>query len=205
METSDAAELIRAELERHGMLLLHDRTLPSVTALLETRISGSRPFASWRSGPLAEFVRLAIERADLHRAGLKLVSGKDTLVAPRLFGELAAIGWAGAPWQLDGLSEPARALLEAVEESDGAVLISQRELRPLARELERRVLVHASDIRTSDGETHTSLWAWSAWASEVGVRPPFPDPTDATDAFDEIIADWGPAAKKASLPWHTRA
>lgn len=204
MEAEDAAQLIRAEVERVGLLLLHDRTLPSVTALLETRISGSRPFASWRSGPLAEYVRLALEAAELTRAVLKLVSGKDTLVAPRLFPELVAIGWAGDRWQLDGLSDAARSLLEAVEEADGAVLIAQRELRPPARELERRLLVHGADVRTSDGELQISLWAWSSWASDAGVRPPFPDAREATEVFDEIVGDWRAAGRRVSLPWHTR-
>jgi hypothetical protein len=204
VEIADAAELIGAELDRTGLLLWHDRALPSVTALLETRISGTRPFASWRSGPLAEFVRLAVDTAGLNRASLKLVSGKDTLVAPRLFPELAAIGWAGDSWQLDGLSASARSLLDAVEETDGPVLVSQKELRPLARELERRLLVHVAEVRVPDGEPHSSLWAWSSWAGEVGIRPPFPDPRDATDLFDEIVSDWGPPAKRASLPWHGR-
>src|SRR4051794_3170550 len=94
-----AQQLLDA-LDEQGVLLEHDKVLPSATAT----IAGKPIAGSWWSHPLANPIYNALEELD--EAGrmlrLKLVAGKVTLVARRLWPDLLAVVMERADWQVDG-------------------------------------------------------------------------------------------------------
>ncbi len=98
----------RAALQRHGLLPMAGGDLPGVTTL----VARSPVDGSWWSHPDGRAIyAVAARLADDPRLTLaKLLDGKDTWVHPRLAPALLAVGHAGEPWQMAGLSAAARAL-----------------------------------------------------------------------------------------------
>jgi hypothetical protein len=139
-----------------GLLLKQDRRLPSVVGL----ITGESLRTSWWSHPKARLIFAVLTELDEHPDVLltKLLHGKDTLVHRRLWPALAAVAAAHEPWQLRGLSEPARRLLRRVEQAGSA-----RASGPAVRELTRRLLVHAEEVHTESGRHEIRLLAWTVW------------------------------------------
>src|SRR3954453_5421222 len=101
----DRAALLMAALDDAGVLLEHDKVLPSATAT----IAGKPIAGSWWSHRLANEIYHALEALEEERMllRLKLVAGKVTLVARRLWPDLLAVVMERGEWQLDGLSDKA--------------------------------------------------------------------------------------------------
>src|SRR5262245_35006595 len=109
-------ETVLAELAREGLLLESDSCLPSVTSL----VAGAPVRGSWwghRRGRAIYAVLQALAD-DGEVLFTKLVGGKVTLVHRRLWPALVGVALARAPWQLRGLTEPARRLLARVEREE---------------------------------------------------------------------------------------
>ena len=68
--------------------------------------------------------------------------------------------------------------------------------RELARELERRLLVHADQLHTDSGRHVKVLGSWVAWQREHGVTE-LPGPAEARAALEAAVQDW----PKPRLPW----
>src|SRR5262245_40355677 len=104
---SDELRVVR-ELERIGLLLLHDKRLPSVSLL----VAGEPVAGSWWSHPRgAEIFRVSEaidDREDV--VAVKLVARKVTFVHRPLWGALIGVGKSGEPWQTKALSSGARKL-----------------------------------------------------------------------------------------------
>jgi hypothetical protein len=158
-------------LRQHGLLLLTDPRLPSVTTL----VAGGPVRGSWWGHPRGNViyaVALALE-ASPDVASVKLVSGKETLVHRRLWPALLAIGAARDPWQLDSLSPLARLLLTAVDrdglfQSDDAAELERygrKAIAAAARELELALLVYADGVHTESGAHAKRLASWQRWAA----------------------------------------
>jgi len=108
----------------------------------------------------------------------KLVSGKVTFVHRDLWSEILAIGTAQEPWQMEGLSASAQALLNAVQERrslqtdkiDWLKSQASAKAKPgdAARELERKLLIHAGQIHTPSGAHAKSLETWEHWCKRTG-------------------------------------
>jgi hypothetical protein len=117
----------------------------------------------------AESNRLA-DRAEV--VVVKLLSGKVTFVSKRLWPQLLAIGRAREPWQLEGLSGEALALLDlvrrkgAVRTDDPAVRRAVKPKKPAdaALTLERRLLVLGMQVHTGSGRHAKTLESWDHWA-----------------------------------------
>ena len=182
-------ELVRV-LAHDGILLVQDATRPSVA----TSIAGAPIRGSWWGHPKSKQIFDALGALDEHAdvAIAKLIDGKNTLIHRRLWPALVAIGRARAPWQLDGLSATALALLDQLE--DGP----RRGGGAPGKELEARLLARGRQLHTDAGSHVTELTAWSGFARAEKLRAP-PLET-AYAAFEEAL--W-PAADR--LPWRPRA
>jgi hypothetical protein len=201
MRQSTRRDLDRALrlLEQDGLLLLHDRTLPSLSGLVaKTPVSGS--WWGHRDGNAIYAVATAFEEhADV--LACKLVDGKVTFVHRRLWPALIAVGRARAPWQMQALSPSARALLERVER-DGRVRPSGRDESRDARSLEAALLVLGQSVHTDAGHHALELVSWPAFAKSRGTRLPRRSPAAATGAIEQVLAAISPGAR---LPWQRAA
>jgi hypothetical protein len=163
-----------AELERIGLLLQHDAVLPSFTNVaLGESIRGS-----WWAHPRANdlYDLLQVFRAEAGGLSVKLVNGKLTFVARRLWPAIAAVGRGSAAWQRDGLSRDARTLLAFVRKR-GAVRADQVDFVPgvdLAKrfaELEKRLLVHVESFHSEAGSHHKLVRSWPRWWRDAKCLP----------------------------------
>lgn len=189
------ASVILAAVDRHGILLVHDKVLPSVTAL----VVGAPVAGSWWSHPLANTIYNALGALDDDVATVKLLNGKSTLVARRLWPDLAGVGAAADAWQTAGLDDETLALLAAIARSPAPLVVDKAQ-RPAAERLERRLLVHTTDIHTPNGHHAKGHQAWGHWARDRAVTPTA-DGAAARAVFDALAAALARPGTPAKLPW----
>lgn len=199
MRVADAATMIIESVETEGLLLVHDKVLPSVTAL----IAGAPVRGSWWSHPLANLMYTALGAVEGQVATCKLVGKKLTLVAPRLWPGLGSVGGSKQAWQLDGLPQAAMDLLDRVESSSLPVVLDLPEFRAAGRLLEERLLASGDEVHTDAGHHLKALVSWSRWMKDRGVSSPLPKPESAMTRFEEIVERWAP--NRQLLPWPGRA
>lgn len=165
------------EFERHGVLLLSDSTLPSVSGL----VAGEPVSGSWWGHPLGSTIfRVASELSDHPDSVVtKLVSGKVTFVHRRLWSALFSVATSREPWQTINLSANAWTFLTLAEKK-GSLRSDQIEkspdfsIRALGRtvtELERRLLIHSDEIHTETGAHSRYIETWQHWADRIGYKP----------------------------------
>jgi hypothetical protein len=147
-------------MRRVDLILVHDRSFPSLT-----RLAIGEPIrGSWWAHPLSNDVYMVSQR--LQHSGevatLKLVSGKETYLHRHWWPHLVAIGISRQPWQLDGLSGSASALLADVDRLESIRLEQfgssrpRSEIREDARSLAARcwsmpTMYTRNRVRTRDG------------------------------------------------------
>lgn len=193
-----AAGVLRA-LERHGLLLETDAKLPSLVAL----VAGGPVQGSWWGHPLGHTIFATGEALFAHRDVLlvKLVSGKATWVHRRLWPALLAVARSREPWQIDGLSEPARALLSVVEREGQA-----RGAGPVALELETRLLARGEQAHTSSGRHAKVLESWDRWAARVRPAVATLPPEKGRQELEGILETLNAShAGRGRLPWQRPA
>ncbi len=156
----ETAESLLAYLQTYGLLLQHDKALPSLSAL----VAGAPVHGSWWAHPQAHTIYALLNALAEHPDVLtvKLVLGKATFIHRRLWPALLAVACAHEAWQFAELSDQARALYDAVERQ--GVL---RATGSYAKELERRLLVHSAQVHTEAGHHELQLTQWSLWADQV--------------------------------------
>jgi hypothetical protein len=168
---------VEAELARLGLLLQHDRTLPSVTA----RVAGAPIAGSWwghARGPEIYDLLVAFE-AGAGALAAKLVNGKVTFVHERLWSALLTLVASPRIIERASLSARAQRLLEHVQERScvrpaelrGAGFGSGQELKKLLTELESNILVHTSSEHTPSGAHEKVLRSWSDWVRARAFTP----------------------------------
>ena len=113
---AELAARLLAWVDDRGVVLVHDRSFPSATSF----VVGEPVSGSWWAHPAANRLFDAIERLERELATVKLVAGKETLVARRLWPALAAVGAGRERWQVERLDDGARAWLARVDASDCA-------------------------------------------------------------------------------------
>ena len=195
-----------------GFLLESDPKLPSVCTL----ITGAPLRGSWWSHPLAQTIFQVNQKLEDHSDVLltKLVSGKVTFVHRDLWSEVLAIGTAQEAWQMEGLSASAQALLKTVEESgvlrtdqiDWARSLSRSTAKKKpgdnARDLERKLLIHAEQIHTESGAHAKLLETWEHWSKRTGFAAPAIEPIQTKRNMEERLRklndEFGATAR---LPW----
>src|SRR5688572_33097144 len=118
---SDVLTLLEAALERHGLLLLHDQQLPSITTL----VAGAPIAGSWWGHARGNEIYQLVEQLE-HGAGelsLKLVNGKVTFVHRRLWPLLlGAVSGRPSP-------APSAATAELLSQLDARGVVRIAELR----------------------------------------------------------------------------
>ena len=104
-----------------------------------------------------------------------------TYVHQQLWPALLALATAREAWQLDDLSIGAHWLLDEVDateqlQTDAVVLPTTlrggKRVADLARELERRLLVHAAEMHTPSGAHAKILQTWPLWSTGLSLPPP---------------------------------
>jgi hypothetical protein len=177
LDVEAAVTQARAALERHGLLLFSDPALPSLVGL----VVGEPLRSSWWGHPRGNAIYLAMNRLDDDPDVLstKLVTGKVTYVHRRLWTAVVTVGVARDGWQMDRLSLGARWLLRETDaegevHTDGVVappdVRAGKRVADFARELERRLLVHTSEIHTPSGAHARVLQTWQRWSREVSLE-----------------------------------
>lgn len=194
-------------LRRLGLLLETDARLPSVASL----IAGEPVSGSWWSHAFAQKIFTTLGQFADHRDVMftKLISGKVTLVHRKLWPEIFAIGTARAPWQMNGLSKSARNLLEMIDEQ-GSLRTDQiawpkweaEKPGEAARQLEKKLLIHAGQFHTETGAHAKLLESWEAWAKRVGFKGETITIDEAREKMEERLQKLNKQFKaKAKLPW----
>jgi len=199
------------KLLRFGFLLESDPKLPSVSTL----ITGAPLRGSWWSHPLAQTIFQVNEKLEDHPDVLitKLISGKVTFVHRNLWPEILAIGTAREPWQMEGLSARAQALLKTVELSgeirsdriDWPMSRSSSKNKPgaTALELERKLLIHAQQIHTASGAHAKLLETWEHWSKRTDLARSSIQPDEARRNLEERLRKLNDEFEgKARLPWN---
>jgi len=194
-------------LKRLGLMLETDACLPSVASL----IAGEPVSGSWWSHASAQKIFSTLGQLADHRDVMftKLISGKVTLVHRKLWPEIIAIGTARAPWQMKGLSKSARQLLEMIDEqgslrTDQLAWPKSGTVKPgeAARELERKLLVHAGEFHTESGAHAKLLETWKIWARRNGFPIGTMQPESAIQKMEERVGKLNAQFEaKGQLPW----
>lgn len=201
----DELEPLLEALRVSGLLLLQDGVLPNVAAL----VAGEPVSGSWwghpRGGAIFRLAGALEDHPDV--AVSKLVSGKVTFVHRRLFGALLGVATSGEAWQIAGLSAAARFLLDRVLEAglvrtDDLGAVSGEKPGPLAKALEARLLVYASEVHTESGAHARVLRSWAHWAEEAGIDGGAIGPDEAKRALEEA-ADRLRRGVVPELPWRS--
>ncbi|MGH9968736.1 MAG: hypothetical protein ACREBG_13030 [Pyrinomonadaceae bacterium] len=179
-ETGHYFNLVFAELKGHGFLLESDAYLPNVCGI----VARKRFRGSWWSDPLAPEIFGVNELLADHPDVLvtKLISGKVTFVHRKLWRQVYAIGKSREEWQMKNLSASARLLLKKLDKVGS---LTTNKLPPsfgakpgdTARELEKRLLIHAEQFHSASGAHSKLLETWESWGKRVGFRPPPMKPT----------------------------
>lgn len=191
-------------------MLESDPNLPSVCSI----IAGEPVRGSWWSHPMAQVMFQVNEKLEGHPEVLitKLISGKVTFVHRNLWSELVVIGTAREDWQTKGLSDPAGKLLAAVEEngslrtdqlaSNDLSLTKKAKPGEIAKELERRLLIHAEQLHTSSGAHAKLLETWDHWSDRKHFIRAEISADDGKRNIDERLEKLNAKFEgSARLPW----
>jgi hypothetical protein len=210
-----ALRRIEAELERIGLLMQHDRVLPSVTSLF----AGAPIAGSWWSHPCAHQIYdlLIAFEAGAGALSVKLVNGKVTFVHERLWPSLLAVVQQPRSRERAALSSRAAELLGLIErrgslggrELAGAQLGDAAEIKKALAELEAKVLIHVAVEHTATGAHGKVVQSWSEWGKAQGgsARSGVNDPNSLTRAHAQarLLAAAAALARgtsqRARLPW----
>src|SRR5262245_875440 len=196
-ETDRSAARVREALATAGLLLQSDARLPSVSTL----VAGEPIRGSWWGHASGNLIYWVLEALEDETLCAKLLNGKVTLVHRALWPSLVAAGSAREAWQTEALSEAGRSLLGQAQRA-GTLRLDQlprwdfaKKPGDAARDLERRLLVHAYDVHTESGRHAKVLEEWAVLAQRLALAA-LPDPVSARLALERA-----PGASGARLPW----
>jgi hypothetical protein len=180
MKAKVPEKLVRIEKEfaRIGLLLQHDRDLPSFTTLVV-----GRPVAgSWWGHRRGREIYRLLEEFQLRSGKLsaKLVNGKLTYVHKRLWPAFLELATHGERTRARRLSPLAKKLYKKVRDDDlvrvdelvTGEFADTRTLAAAARELEESILVHGDSVHTASGAHAKVLRSWTGWAATHGIVRP---------------------------------
>ena len=182
-------------LEEQGILLQHDQVLPSASAI----IAGEPVRGSWWAHRMAHPIYDALNAVEDegHALRLKLVAGKVTMVARRLWPAVLAVVTERARWQTDRLSTADRRLLAVVDEAEEPVLLDAA-TRDAGRRLESTLLAFADEVHLPSGRHAKALLGWVRWARRAAVEPAA-DAAGSRATIESIVHGWG--SRRWLLPW----
>ena len=182
-------------LQEFDLLLDTDPKFPSVTGLTVGDTGGH----SWWAHPQAkQMYGLSCALFDHPDVLLvKLISRKVTFIHRPLWPAIVAIGTAREPWQMDGLSKEAKALLNKTDK-DAKVESSGDPVR----ELETKLLAHAASVHTERGFHMKEVQSWKAWARTAKLGKVKLTPAIAKAQLESVVARLNQqCGAKGTLPW----
>jgi hypothetical protein len=188
----DAVKRVLKSLQAGGLLLMQDKTFPSVVSL----VTGEQLSRSWWSHPCGNAIFRCLCDLQAHPDVLetKLLAGKVTFVHRRLWPAVLAVAQAREPWQLKDLPPRVRALWDQVQHL-GSVIDSG----PVAKEVESRLLAHGNQVHTDAGRHKTRLETWQEWSQRVGCTAGPSSAEGRTELEEAVVALGG---KVQQLPWY---
>jgi len=195
-------------LERYGLLLQHDRELPSVTSI----VAGEPIAGSWWGHPLGHAIYDLLGAFEDTTGKLegKILDGKVTYVQARLWPAFFAVVQHDPGARLARLGSAAGALFAHVEQHGpvradalpAGLSAPSRELTKTVRALEARLLLHTDSIHTDSGAHVKLLQTWPQWCAERSVRVPAVAIDDARAELDSAVAALSAGvARKIEVPW----
>ena len=189
------ARRLLTALDREGILLQHDKVLPSASAI----IAGEPVTGSWWAHPMAHPIYDALNALEDagHALRLKLVAGKVTMVARRLWPEVLAVVTERARWQTDRLTTADRRLLAIVDEAVEPVLLDKA-TRDAGRRIESTLLAFTDEVHLPSGRHAKALLGWERWASGAAIEPAA-DAAASRATIEAIVHGWG--SPRWLLPW----
>ncbi|HEY6390155.1 MAG TPA: hypothetical protein VIX89_02685 [Bryobacteraceae bacterium] len=185
-------------LHEFDLLLDADAKFPSVTGF----VAGDDVRGSWWTHPQSHEMYSLACRLHEHPDVLlvKLISGKVTLVRRPLWPAVFAVATAREPWQLEGLSKDAKALLKEVDKETR--LSSSGD--PV-RELETRLLVYSESVHTERGFHTKELQTWKSWAKRANFSGTELSPSAAKAQLEAVVAHLNRQFNAAGkLPWNKK-
>lgn len=204
---SAAFDKVFLQLEKFGLLLLSDSSLPNVSRI----VAGEKISGSWWSHKAGQKIFSVCEMLEDHADVLimKLVSNKVTFVHRELWGRVYSIGVAHEDWQLKKLSPAAKQLLKALD-AEGCLQTNKlgKKFGPkpaeTARDLESRLLLHANQVHTESGAHAKVLETWPTWAKRAGFRGGAKSPAAARRFLEQRLAEINEEfGGNGKLPWPT--
>ena len=132
-----------------------------------------------------------------HALRLKLVAGKVTMVARRLWPEVLAVVTERARWQTDRLTASDRRLLAVVDEAAEPVLLDKA-TRDAGRRLEATSLAFTDEVHLPTGRHAKGLLGWERWASGADIEPAT-DAVASRAAIEAIVRSWGSSEVVAAV------
>ena len=198
-DTTEVAQSVFAETARRGLLLQTGSGFPSATTL----ICGEPIKGPWWSHPQSSLIHWVLEELDDNPelTTAKLIDGKVTMVHSALWPELVAIGKTRESWQMRKLTPLAKALLSEADRR--SIRLDEFESRlegsptDTVRFLERRLLIHTSEVHTERGRHSKQIQNWQDWWAAAGDESgALPHVDDAKARFHEAVEEFG-----VNLPW----
>jgi hypothetical protein len=172
-------------------------------------VTGVPVRGSWWSHAQAHSVFDVLESLEPDTTIGKLVAGKQTLVHRSRWPALAAVGDEGAAWQYDDLPPDACVLVDQViaadapMRTDALVAHGARRRADVVRDVERRLLLHASEVHTESGRHAKVLQPWATWARAEGITPVRADAASGRATFEDAVRTMAPDRVAKLLPWPT--
>jgi hypothetical protein len=181
-----------ARLQHWGLMLASDKALPSFPRLVvERNVSGS-----WWGDPEANLIYESARRFADHPDVIHvvLVSGKLTYLHKRLAPALVAVALDDADWKFAGLSRPARAIWERLNQEPrlyadepGLPTTDVKQNGHWMRELEGRLLCAGGNVHTPRGSHAKYAVRWEDWISERRLAKPQISPQTGMRRLDECL------------------
>jgi hypothetical protein len=197
---------LRIELEKTGLLMLTDATLPSLT----TTVARGPVKGSWWGHPQGNLMyNLSHELGEQPDVlALKLVNKKITFLQRRHWDALYVVGTSGQDWQTSKLLVTHKRLFEAVQSEDEIraddprLKMKASEVGKLASKLEERLLIHSESVHTDSGKHLRVMRSWKGLLYSKGHTPKVMTYATALAHFEDVTARLAniPGAK-IQFPW----
>lgn len=190
-------------LEEYGLLLEADQSFPSITTI----IAGTPIKGRWWGHPKGKLIFRELsdlaENPDIMIT--KLVSGKVTFVHKQLWSFVYAIGNANEAWQTLKLTEMEKRLLKIINR-EGSVELDRVKDKPgfdsktvsdAVRGLEKRLLIHAEQVHTAQGNHSKIMETWENWRQRIDYTPANYSALNARASLEALV-------KKLNLKFNAR-
>lgn len=201
---------VERALQQYGLLLEHDKELPSVTSI----VAGEPIAGSWWGHRLGHQIYALIGELERRSGKLsaKIIDGKVTYVHDRLWPAFLSVAQADARERLAKVAQGAVELYACIEQYGplradsehvpGRRVRTPREQSKTIRALERQLLVHSDSLHTDSGAHVKVLRTWRQWCTEHSVAVAALAPDSARRQLDAALgALCKGVARKPKVTW----